>query len=77
MYALFQKNEENAELYTLWAKMIFLLLLRTNTVFLFTGNQMTLGGGTIGVTTSDQTNLHTDSLPNTLNKLVPVALSYY
>ncbi|KAM6940394.1 histone lysine acetyltransferase CREBBP-like [Xenentodon cancila] len=31
------------------------------------GNQMTLGGGTMGVTTSEQTNLHTDSLPNTLN----------
>ncbi|XP_033976318.1 CREB-binding protein isoform X2 [Trematomus bernacchii] len=31
------------------------------------GNQMALGGGTLGVTTSDQTNLHTDALPNTLN----------
>ncbi|XP_041838054.1 CREB-binding protein isoform X5 [Melanotaenia boesemani] len=31
------------------------------------GNQITLGGGTMGVTTSEQTNLHTDSLPNTLN----------
>ncbi|XP_041640208.1 histone acetyltransferase p300 isoform X4 [Cheilinus undulatus] len=31
------------------------------------GNQMALGGATMGVTTSDQTNLHTDSLPNTLN----------
>uniref|UniRef100_A0A1A8QVC8 histone acetyltransferase n=1 Tax=Nothobranchius rachovii TaxID=451742 RepID=A0A1A8QVC8_9TELE len=31
------------------------------------GNQMALGSGTMGVATSDQTNLHTDSLPNTLN----------
>ncbi|XP_029951140.1 CREB-binding protein isoform X4 [Salarias fasciatus] len=31
------------------------------------GNQMALGGATMGVTTSEQTNLHTDSLPNTLN----------
>ncbi|XP_049901287.1 CREB-binding protein [Epinephelus moara] len=31
------------------------------------GNQMALGGATLGVTTSEQTNLHTDSLPNTLN----------
>ncbi|XP_030279667.1 CREB-binding protein isoform X6 [Sparus aurata] len=31
------------------------------------GNQMALGGATMGVTTSDQTNLHTDSLPNALN----------
>uniref|UniRef100_A0A8C4IIE3 histone acetyltransferase n=1 Tax=Dicentrarchus labrax TaxID=13489 RepID=A0A8C4IIE3_DICLA len=31
------------------------------------GNQMALGGATMGVTTSDQTNLHADSLPNTLN----------
>lgn len=34
---------------------------------------MALGGATMGVTTSDQTNLHTDSLPNALNtnKSVP------
>ncbi|PWA14887.1 hypothetical protein CCH79_00014256 [Gambusia affinis] len=31
------------------------------------GNQMALGGGAMGVTTSEQTNLHTDSLSNTLN----------
>ncbi|XP_044047240.1 histone lysine acetyltransferase CREBBP isoform X6 [Siniperca chuatsi] len=31
------------------------------------GNQMALGGAAMGVTTSDQTNLHTDPLPNTLN----------
>ncbi|XP_054865968.1 CREB-binding protein isoform X4 [Amphiprion ocellaris] len=31
------------------------------------GNQMALGGATMGVTTSEQTNLHTDSLPNSLN----------
>ncbi|MEQ2304891.1 hypothetical protein AMECASPLE_031973 [Ameca splendens] len=31
------------------------------------GNQMPLGGGTMGVTTSEQTNLHTDSLSNALN----------
>nr|XP_061778723.1 CREB-binding protein isoform X2 [Nerophis lumbriciformis] len=31
------------------------------------GNQKSLAGATIGVTTSEQTNLHTDSLPNTLN----------
>ncbi|TMS23874.1 CREB-binding protein [Larimichthys crocea] len=31
------------------------------------GNQMALGGAAMGVTTSDQTNLHTDSLPNALN----------
>ncbi|XP_047189650.1 CREB-binding protein isoform X4 [Scophthalmus maximus] len=31
------------------------------------GNQMALGGAAMGVTTSEQTNLHTDSLPNTLN----------
>ncbi|XP_045903042.1 histone lysine acetyltransferase CREBBP isoform X4 [Micropterus dolomieu] len=31
------------------------------------GNPMALGGATMGMTTSDQTNLHTDSLPNTLN----------
>lgn len=39
----------------------------------FTGNQMALGGAAMGVTTSEQTNLHTDSLPNTLNtnKSVP------
>uniref|UniRef100_A0AAQ5ZIQ9 histone acetyltransferase n=1 Tax=Amphiprion ocellaris TaxID=80972 RepID=A0AAQ5ZIQ9_AMPOC len=29
--------------------------------------QMALGGATMGVTTSEQTNLHTDSLPNSLN----------
>lgn len=33
----------------------------------FTGNQMALGGAAMGVATSEQTNLHTDSLPNTLN----------
>lgn len=34
---------------------------------------MALGGAAMGVTTSDQTNLHTDSLPNALNtnKSVP------
>ncbi|XP_067353867.1 CREB-binding protein isoform X2 [Channa argus] len=31
------------------------------------GNQMALGSATMGVTSSEQTNLHTDSLPNTLN----------
>ncbi|XP_029706547.1 CREB-binding protein isoform X5 [Takifugu rubripes] len=31
------------------------------------GNQMALGGTAMGVTTSDQTNLHTDSVPNALN----------
>ncbi|XP_034544280.1 CREB-binding protein isoform X3 [Notolabrus celidotus] len=31
------------------------------------GNQMALGGAALGVASSDQTNLHTDSLPNTLN----------
>ncbi|KAM6942282.1 CREB-binding protein isoform 1-T1 [Lycodopsis pacificus] len=31
------------------------------------GNQMALGGAALSVTTSEQTNLHTDSLPNTLN----------
>uniref|UniRef100_A0A3B3XSQ8 histone acetyltransferase n=1 Tax=Poecilia mexicana TaxID=48701 RepID=A0A3B3XSQ8_9TELE len=31
------------------------------------GSQMALGGGTMGVATSEQTNLHTDSLSNTLN----------
>ncbi|XP_027872979.1 CREB-binding protein isoform X1 [Xiphophorus couchianus] len=31
------------------------------------GNQMALGGGAMGVATSEQTNLHTDSLSNTLN----------
>ncbi|XP_061536690.1 CREB-binding protein isoform X2 [Phycodurus eques] len=31
------------------------------------GNQMALTGATMGVTTSEQTGLHTDSLPNTLN----------
>ncbi|KAG7485366.1 CREB-binding protein isoform X2 [Solea senegalensis] len=31
------------------------------------GNQMALGGAAMGVTTSEQTNLHSDSLPNTLN----------
>ncbi|KAI3352943.1 hypothetical protein L3Q82_019524 [Scortum barcoo] len=31
------------------------------------GNQMALGGATMGVATSDQSNLHTDSLPNALN----------
>uniref|UniRef100_A0A8C2WE27 histone acetyltransferase n=1 Tax=Cyclopterus lumpus TaxID=8103 RepID=A0A8C2WE27_CYCLU len=31
------------------------------------GNQMALGGATLAVTTSEQTNLLTDSLPNTLN----------
>lgn len=37
------------------------------------GNQMTLGGATMGVTTSDPTSLHTDPLPNALNtnKSVP------
>lgn len=34
---------------------------------MFTGNQMALGSATMGVTTSDQTNLHTDSVPNALN----------
>ena len=40
---------------------------------LFTGNQMGLGGGTMGVTSSEQTNLHSDSLPNSINtnKSVP------
>lgn len=33
----------------------------------FTGNQMALGGAAMGVATSEQTNLHTDSLPNALN----------
>lgn len=34
---------------------------------------MALGGATLGVITSEQTNLHTDSLPNALNtnKSVP------
>lgn len=36
-------------------------------IFIFTGNQMALGGSALGVTTSDQTNLHADSVPNTLN----------
>ncbi|XP_016890788.1 CREB-binding protein isoform X2 [Cynoglossus semilaevis] len=31
------------------------------------GNQMALGGAAMGVTTSEQTSLHTDALPNTLN----------
>ena len=32
-------------------------------------NQMNLGGGAMGVATSDPTNLHSDSsLPSTLNK---------
>ncbi|CAB1443227.1 unnamed protein product [Pleuronectes platessa] len=31
------------------------------------GNQMALGGAAMGVTTSEQTNLHSDSLPNSLN----------
>ncbi|TNN63110.1 CREB-binding protein [Liparis tanakae] len=31
------------------------------------GNQMTLGGATLAVSSSEQTNLLTDSLPNTLN----------
>ncbi|XP_040042499.2 CREB-binding protein isoform X1 [Gasterosteus aculeatus] len=31
------------------------------------GNQMALGSGALSVATSEQTNLHTDSLPNTLN----------
>lgn len=31
------------------------------------GNQISLGGATMGVATSDQTNLHTDSMPNSLN----------
>uniref|UniRef100_H3D9B5 histone acetyltransferase n=1 Tax=Tetraodon nigroviridis TaxID=99883 RepID=H3D9B5_TETNG len=31
------------------------------------GNQMALGGAAMGVTTSDQTNLHADSVPNALN----------
>lgn len=36
-------------------------------LFIFIGNQMALGGTAMGVTTSDQTNLHTDSVPNALN----------
>jgi len=39
-------------------------------LFCVTGNQMTLGGATLAVTTSEQTNLLTDSLPNT-NESVP------
>ena len=44
------------------------------TQFCFTGNQMALGGAAMGVTTSEQTNLHSDSLPNSLNtnKSVPL-----
>lgn len=37
---------------------------------------MALGGGTMGVTTSEQTNLHTDSLSNTLNTNKSVPTSY-
>lgn len=36
-------------------------------IFIFTGNQMALGGAALGVTNSDQTNLHADSVPNALN----------
>lgn len=43
----------------------------------FTGNQMGLGGATLGVTTSEQTNLHTDSLPNTLNTNKSVSNNKY
>lgn len=39
------------------------------------GNQLSLGGGAMGVTTSEPTNLHTDSLSNTLNTNKSVSAS--
>lgn len=42
----------------------------------FTGNQMALGNAAMGVPTSEQTNLHTDSLPNTLNTNKSVSVKY-
>lgn len=37
---------------------------------------MALGNAAMGVPTSEQTNLHTDSLPNTLNTNKSVSVKY-